>query len=225
MSDSRDTLLRARREHLAAIDAFTERCAGRLDTLAAWCTEAIADGGKVLWFGNGGSAADAQHLAAEFVNRLDTERRAFAAIALTTDSSVLTSVANDVGFRYVFARQIEALARPGDVAIGITTSGASENVIEAVRTAAARGVRTAVLTGGDGGAIAQLADLAIAVPSSDTARIQETHIFAGHVLCADVERRMLARVGTVERLEAAPDERDRVANLAGAVPIRKRGVP
>jgi D-sedoheptulose 7-phosphate isomerase len=155
--------------------------------------ECLKDGGKVLFFGNGGSAADAQHLAAEFVGRFVLERSALPGIALTTDSSILTAVGNDYGFDQVFVRQVFALGRPKDVAIGISTSGNSPNVIKAVQAAAERGLRTIGLAGRDGGALAKAVELAITVPSTNTARIQECHITVGHVLCELVEDELFGR--------------------------------
>ena len=140
-------------------------------------------GGRVFLFGNGGSAADAQHLAAEFVNRFQIERPPLAALALTTDTSILTAVANDYDFVQVFAKQLRALGRAGDLAVGISTSGASANVVEGLNAARELGMRTLALSGGDGGPVAQAAELALAVPSRDTPRIQEVHITVGHVLC------------------------------------------
>jgi len=140
-------------------------------------------GGKVLLFGNGGSAADAQHLAAEFVNRFQVERPPLAALALTTDTSILTAVANDYDFRQVFAKQVRALGRPGDLAWGISTSGNSPNVVEGLKVARELGLATLALSGRDGGPVAAAADLALVVPSRNTARIQEVHITIGHVLC------------------------------------------
>jgi D-sedoheptulose 7-phosphate isomerase len=139
--------------------------------------------GKVLIFGNGGSAADAQHLAAEFVNRFQVERPPLAALALTTDTSILTAVANDYDFRQVFARQIRALGRPGDLAWGISTSGNSPNVAAGLAAARELGLKTLALSGGDGGPVAADADVAFIVPSRNTPRIQEVHITLGHVLC------------------------------------------
>jgi D-sedoheptulose 7-phosphate isomerase len=144
-------------------------------------------GNKLLLFGNGGSAADAQHLAAEFVGRFVRERAGLPAIALTTDSSILTAVGNDYGFEQVFSRQIEALGRPNDVAIGISTSGNSANVIEGVKQASKQKLKTIGLTGKDGGAIATCVDLSITVACANTARIQECHITIGHILCELVE--------------------------------------
>jgi len=149
--------------------------------------KALRANGKVLLCGNGGSAADSQHIAAELVGRFRKERRALAAIALTTDTSILTSVGNDYGYEQVFARQVEALGAPGDVAIGISTSGNSKNVIAALAAAKKLNMTTVSLTGGDGGALAKISDININVPSKDTARVQETHICVGHVLCELVE--------------------------------------
>jgi phosphoheptose isomerase len=148
---------------------------------------AFAAGGKVLVFGNGGSAADAQHFVAELVGRFQRDRDGMAAVALTSDSSTLTSVANDYGFERVFARQVEALGRPGDVAIGISTSGASGNVIAALAAAKARGLRTVALTGRDGGAAGRTSDVHINVPHDSTARVQEVHRTLIHALCEIVE--------------------------------------
>jgi phosphoheptose isomerase len=150
--------------------------------------DALQSGGKLLVFGNGGSAADAQHIAAELVGRFQRERTPLAAIALTTDTSVLTSIGNDYGFERVFVRQIEALGRPGDVALAISTSGASANVAAALAAAAARGLRTIALTGRDGGPVGAAAELHINVPGESTARVQEVHRTVLHVICDLVER-------------------------------------
>src|SRR3989440_5540936 len=148
------------------------------------CFEA---GGKILLFGNGGSAADAQHIAAEFVCRFNRDRAALPAIALTTDTSALTAIANDYGFERIFARQVEALCRPGDTVIAISTSGRSANVIAGIEAARARGARTIGLTGGDGGDMIGLVDIAVVIPSDVTARIQECHITVGHLISEVVE--------------------------------------
>lgn len=177
----------ARDEHHRLVDLFLEHHALDLLRLARWCVEALRAGGKLVFFGNGGSAADAQHLAAEFVNRYDRDRAALGAMALATDGSVLTSIGNDADFRDVFARQIEALCHPPDIAIAITTSGRSPNVLAGLRAARARGLRSAALLGGDGGEARTLADLPLVVPGTRTARIQEVHILAGHLLCQCVE--------------------------------------
>lgn len=148
----------------------------------------LAGRNKVLVCGNGGSAADAQHFAAELLGRFETDRRALAAVALTTDSSALTAIANDLGFDRVFERQVEALARPGDVLVAISTSGRSQNVLRAALTARSMGCGVIGLTGNGGGPLADLCDLLIAVPSSNVARIQEVHSLCLHALCGAVER-------------------------------------
>jgi len=148
---------------------------------------AIRDGNKILLFGNGGSAADAQHIAAEIVGRFKKERRGLPAVALTTDTSILTAVSNDYGFDSVFERQIEALCMPGDVAVGITTSGNSENVIRALRKAHDLGATTVAFTGRSGGKVVEIAHYSFVVPSYDTPRIQECHITLGHVLCEIID--------------------------------------
>jgi D-sedoheptulose 7-phosphate isomerase len=144
-------------------------------------------GGKILIMGNGGSAADSQHIAAEIVGRYKKERRGLPAIALTTDTSIITSIGNDYGYDYIFARQIEALCRPEDTVIGITTSGNSKNVVNAIIEANAIGATTIGLTGGTGGKLQELCKFNLVIPSSDTPRIQEAHIFIGHSLCDMLE--------------------------------------
>ncbi len=158
-----------------------------LDAAAA-IVEALKRGGKLLLFGNGGSAADAQHVAAELVGRFQHERAALAALALTTDTSVLTSIGNDYAYDRVFARQIEALALPGDVALGISTSGTSPNVVAALEAARALHLQTIALTGKDGGAIGRAAAIHVNVPSDVPARVQEVHRTLLHVICDIVER-------------------------------------
>lgn len=147
-------------------------------------------GGKVLIFGNGGSAADAQHIAAEFVGRFQKERKALAAIALNTNTSVLTALSNDYGYEIVFSRQIEALAESSDVAIGISTSGKAKNVLLAIKKAKEMGLKTICLTGASGGELARCADLCLIVPSPVTARIQEAHITMSHIICELVEEQL-----------------------------------
>jgi D-sedoheptulose 7-phosphate isomerase len=158
-----------------------------LEQIATQLTGAILAGRKVMWCGNGGSAADSQHLAAELVGRFRRERRGLPSIALTTDTSVLTSISNDYGYEQVFSRQVEALCSEGDVLVGISTSGNSKNVCLALDVARKLGAFTVAFTGGGGGAMATLADAAICVPSRDTARIQEAHILCGHMLCDWIE--------------------------------------
>ena len=155
--------------------------------LVAASMKSLRAGGKLMFFGNGGSAADAQHLATEFAIRYKADRAAIAAIALTTDSSALTAAGNDLGFERVFARQIEALGRPGDVAIGISTSGKSANVLAALKQAKAMKLVTAAFSGKDGGGLPGLADHLLVVPSATTARIQEMHIMLGQMLCGAIE--------------------------------------
>jgi D-sedoheptulose 7-phosphate isomerase len=148
---------------------------------------AHGSGGRTLIFGNGGSAADAQHMAAELVNRFQRERPAIAAIALTTDASTVTSIANDYGFERVFVRQIEALGRPGDVAVAISTSGGSPNVVAGLEAARRQGLTTVALTGRDGGDVGRLADVHVNVPDGSTARVQEVHRTLIHAICELVE--------------------------------------
>jgi phosphoheptose isomerase len=171
-----------------------DACADAIITAAEVITDAFRSGGKLLICGNGGSAADCQHMATEFVSRLtkDFERPGLPAIALTTDTSFLTAYANDCGFEGIFTRQVQALGRPGDVLIGISTSGNSPNVIRAVDLAHATGLRTVALTG-SGGRLAKVADVAISVPSEDTQHIQETHLAIEHLLCMLVERALFGR--------------------------------
>ena len=184
--DAASIFAKALQEHLEVIRQ-TEAQLPVLEAIAQAMTSALRAGGKILWCGNCGSAADSQHLAAEIVGRFRRERRGLASIALTTDSSILTSVANDYGFEAVFARQVEALGNRGDVLVGISTSGNSRNVIAALETARAHGLVTVAFTGEGGGKAAPLADRLFAVPSRDTARIQEAHMLAGHLLCDWIE--------------------------------------
>ena len=149
---------------------------------------AIKDGNKVIAFGNGGSAADAQHLAGELVGRFKMERKALSAIALSTNTSTITSIGNDYGFEHIFSRQIEGLAKSGDVCIGISTSGKALNVIAGIKMAKGLGARTLALTGCDGGDLAKISDIALIVPSHNTPRIQEAHIVVIHIICEQVEK-------------------------------------
>jgi D-sedoheptulose 7-phosphate isomerase len=174
---------------------FAEQYAPRIEAVARRMAEVLRGGGKLLFFGNGGSAADAQHLAAEFVNRFQVERPALAAVALTTDASALTSIGNDRGFDQVFARQVEALGRPGDLVVAISTSGDSPNVLRGVHAARRLGCGTVGFTGGSGGALATAVDEAFVVPSAETPRIQETHITLGHALCALVDEMLAGSPG------------------------------
>jgi D-sedoheptulose 7-phosphate isomerase len=151
-------------------------------------------GNKLFFFGNGGSAADAQHLAAEFVNRYVMDRPPLPAIALTTDTSIITSVSNDIAFNEIFAKQLRALGKEGDVAIGISTSGNSSNIIKAFEVAKEMGMKTVALTGNDGGVLAKMADISLIVSSTSTPRIQEAHILIGHILCEMVEHDLFFKV-------------------------------
>ena len=162
----------------------------QINNISSIIIEAYRRKKKVILFGNGGSAADAQHIAGELVNRLHLEREALPAIALTTDSSVLTSIANDYDYSRIFARQVEALAKEGDVVIGISTSGSSSNVIEAVKTAKEKGAKTVGFTGNKGGKLAELTDFVVSVPSDVTPRVQESHITILHIICCLVEREL-----------------------------------
>jgi phosphoheptose isomerase len=187
----REYLLETSRTAARTADACAEEILGA----TAAIVESLRTGGKILLCGNGGSAGDAQHLATEFVSTLTVDRRrdAIPAIALTTDSSLLTAVANDFGFDGVFARQVEALGRGGDVLVGISTSGNSENVVQAFERARATGIRTIALTGESGGKLGALADIEINVPSSETSHVQEAHIAVGQLIAFLVEDELYPR--------------------------------
>lgn len=173
-------------EHLDVV-AGIRPLAAEISDVAQCISDCLAAGGKILWMGNGGSAADSQHLAAELVGRYTRERSGLASIALTTDTSILTAVGNDYGYDKIFARQIDALCQPGDVVVGLSTSGKSPNVITALKMAKERQATTVGLTGGDGGAMCAIVDYCLIVPSNVTARIQEAHILIGHLVCDWVE--------------------------------------
>ena len=170
-------------EHLKATKATLDYIAVPLEIAASLCIESLKNGGKILIFGNGGSAADAQHIAAEMVGRYKVERKGLPAIALTTDTSALTSIGNDYGYDHVFDRQVEALANKGDVIIGISTGGSSENVINGLKTAKELGCKLIGFSGRDGGEMNGLCDVNLVVPAQDTPRIQEMHIVIGHTIC------------------------------------------
>ena len=175
-------------ESCAVKQAFSAELLENIYSLADRTVAAYRNGKKVLLMGNGGSAADAQHIAAELVGRFQASRKALAAIALTTDSSILTAVSNDFGFEECFARQVEALAAPGDILIAVSTSGQSANVLRALDVARKAGCYTAGLTGKTGGKLAARVELLLAVPSEETPRIQEAHSLIGHMYCSLVER-------------------------------------
>ena len=165
-----------------------------LREIARAIISAIEDDHRVYILGNGGSAADAQHIAAEFVNRYIMDRPPLPAIALTTDTSILTSISNDMAFSDIFSRQLKALGKEGDVAVGISTSGNSPNVIKAFEAAKEMGMKTVALAGNDGGVLAKIADISLVVSSSSTPRVQETHILVGHLLCEMVEHQLFFKV-------------------------------
>jgi D-sedoheptulose 7-phosphate isomerase len=174
-------------QHRTVLQATATAIRSDFDSALALMVDSLRTGGKLLFFGNGGSAADAQHIAAEFVVRYRQDRRAVAAIALTTDTSTLTACGNDLGFEALYERQVEALGRQGDVAIGISTSGKSPNILKGLRQARSLGLKTVGLTGASGGDMPPICDALIRIPSTVTARIQEMHITVGHMLCAAVE--------------------------------------
>jgi D-sedoheptulose 7-phosphate isomerase len=176
--------------HIQVIDTVAGGMVPEIEQCALRMVETLRTGGKLLVMGNGGSAADAQHLAAELVGRFLMERRALPAIALTTDTSILTAVGNDYGFDQVFSRQVEALASPGDMVLGISTSGNSRNVINALATARDKGCKTIGLLGRDGGEIAGMVDLSLTVSSMETPRIQEAHQLIIHIICDLVEKQL-----------------------------------
>lgn len=175
------------KESVAVKEASLKNNVVQIEEVIKLFIEVFKRTGRAFFFGNGGSAADSQHIAAEFIGRFKKERRSLPAVALTTDTSILTALGNDYGFEYVFSRQIEGLGQKGDIAFGISTSGNSKNVIEAVKAAKEKGLKTVSMTGGDGGMLAELTDISIIVPSKDTARIQESHICIAHTICELVE--------------------------------------
>ncbi len=186
--ESGDLLEGEFRDHDRVAGATVEAVREPFARLVSLSVEALRGGGKLLLFGNGGSAADAQHLVTELTVRLVRDRPPIAAIALTTDTSTLTAIGNDLGFEHLFARQIEALGKAGDVAIGITTSGRSANIVRALGLGKEKGLTAAAFAGRDGGDLVGLADPLLIVPAEDTQRIQEMHIVIGHALCAALER-------------------------------------
>ena len=174
-------------EHILAAQDTMNSITKQIETASKICIKSLKNNGKILIMGNGGSAADAQHIAAELVGRYKTERKGLSAIALTTDTSAITSIANDYGFLHVFDRQIEALAQKDDVAIGISTGGTSQNVVNALVTANAIGCKTIGFSGKDGGNFNSICDVNLLVNANDTARIQEMHILIGHTICHLIE--------------------------------------
>jgi len=188
-----DHIIKTFKESSRVKDIFLNENLGKLVNVIEAITAALKAGNKILLFGNGGSAADAQHIAAEFVNRFIIERPPLPAIALTTDTSVITSIGNDYDFSEIFSKQIRAISQQGDIAWGISTSGNSANVLKALEMAKKMRLVTLAFTGKDGGDIAKIVDFSINVSSSNTARIQETHITAGHVICEMVDIKLFQK--------------------------------
>ena len=187
-----DPIVREIEESLQAKRALLETCVPAVRQIADALVNSLREGGTVYLAGCGGSAADAQHIAGELIGRFKLERRALACVALTTDTSILTSISNDYGFEHVFVRQVEGLVKPGDVVIGISTSGNTQAVLMAVRLARQKGAVTVGFTGQSGGELKDNVDICFCAPSSDTPRIQECHITVGHVLCGVVENELCA---------------------------------
>lgn len=188
MGVHRQTIQAQLRESCRVKESFSEELLSRIESFAVRSAEALNGGGKIVFFGNGGSAADAQHLAAELTVRLSAERPSLAALALSVNSSVLTAAGNDFGFERIFERQVESLVVPGDVLVALSTSGNSPNVVRAVDAGAARGVFRVALTGQTGGELSRRVDLLLNVPSTDSQRIQEAHITIGHIACGLIEK-------------------------------------
>jgi len=188
-----DHIIKIFKESSRVKEAFINENLSKLINVIDVLTAALKSGNKILLFGNGGSAADAQHIAAEFINRFLIERPPLPAIALTTDTSVITSIGNDYDFSEIFSKQIRAIGQPGDVAWGISTSGNSANVMKGMEAAKKMGLVTVAFTGKDGGNIAKIVDFSVNVSSSNTARIQETHITAGHAICELVDMKLFQK--------------------------------
>jgi D-sedoheptulose 7-phosphate isomerase len=188
MASAAEEIRRQLAESARIKQSFSDELIGRIAQFAEKSAAALRSGGKIVFFGNGGSAADAQHLAAELIVRLQTERPGLAALALTTNTSVLTAAGNDYGFERVFSRQIESLLTKQDVLVALSTSGTSPNIVKGVEAGRARGAFLVALTGESGGAMAAKVDLLLNVPSSDAQRIQEAHITIGHIACSLIEK-------------------------------------
>jgi D-sedoheptulose 7-phosphate isomerase len=188
MASSTEDIRRQLQDSIRVKQAFSDQLVGRIAQFAEKSAAALRAGGKIVFFGNGGSAADALHLAAELVVKLRAERPGLAALALTTNPSVLTAAANDYGFEHIFARQIESLVASKDVLVALSTSGTSPNIVRGVEAGRARGAYLVALTGEGGGALEPKVDLLLNVPSSDPQRIQEAHITIGHIACSLIEQ-------------------------------------
>jgi D-sedoheptulose 7-phosphate isomerase len=188
MASSAEEIRRQLEESARVKRSFSDELIGRIGQFVEKSAAALRGGGKIVFFGNGGSAADALHLAAELVVRLRTDRRGLAALALTTNPSVLTAAGNDYGFEHIFSRQIESLVAPQDILVALSTSGASPNIVHGVEAGRARGAYLVAFTGETGGALADRVDILLNVPSQDPQRIQEAHITIGHIACSLIER-------------------------------------
>jgi len=181
------------KESIRIKEAVLSKLSKEIKTAAGMISIALKKGGKVILFGNGGSAADSQHIAAEFVGRFKLERQGLASISLTTNTSIITSIANDYGYEEIFSRQMEAIGSDNDIAIGISTSGNARNVIAGLLEAKKMGLKTIALTGSGGGEMATIANLALIVPSDNTARVQEAHIVIGHIICELAEQNLFGK--------------------------------
>ncbi|MDD5504531.1 MAG: D-sedoheptulose 7-phosphate isomerase [Candidatus Omnitrophica bacterium] len=181
------------KESIRVKEAVLQKMSKQIKTASGMIAVTLKKGGKVILFGNGGSAADSQHIAAEFVGRFKLERQGLAAVALTTNTSIITSIANDYGYEEIFSRQMEAVGSDDDMVIGISTSGNARNVIAGLLEAKKMGLKTIALTGSGGGEMATIADLALIVPSDNTARIQEAHIVIGHIICELAEQNLFGK--------------------------------
>ena len=175
-------------EHQKVVNDVIAKEIEKIEILSKYCVDTLLRGNTIFLCGNGGSAADSQHIAAEIVGRFQTERRALKAIALTTDTSILTAVGNDFGYDSIFKRQVEAFVKKGDLVIGLSTSGNSKNVVLALEKAKEIGANTAALAGAGGGKLKEISDICVVVPSNITARIQEVHILIGHAICAEIDK-------------------------------------
>jgi D-sedoheptulose 7-phosphate isomerase len=185
--DAEQTIRNSLKETAQLCAGFPQAQVALAAAAAGLMAKAIAEGRKIIWFGNGGSATQSQHMAAEFVGRFQKERRALPSISLTENMASVTAIANDYAFEQIFSRQLEGLANPGDVAVGLSTSGNSPNVVQGLRKAKALGLPTIGMTGGTGGQLVELCDVCLCVPSKVTARVQEIHLAIGHILCGLVE--------------------------------------
>ncbi len=189
-----DLLKKIHANHTAALDGMFRECSEAIVQMAKWSADALAAGNKLLFCGNGGSACDAMHIAGEFVGRFVDDRKGLPAIALSADTGIITAIANDYNYDYIFARQVEALGRPGDVLISLSTSGKSPSILRAMAAAKAQGIKTVLLTGLKAKDLAQVADLTIMVPSLTTAHVQEGHSTALHAMASLIEAQLFPKV-------------------------------